>query len=151
MFDVLRDLRPHDELLVPEESLFDVGLDGFDRGCHRFRSFRVEFCFTKPEFELAFAGLPQIISIIEIYVKRQHPEADYHYFLRELARWFRAEELKNLDEEGVPIQITERFHQGGDTYASLVARLTAAVTSEVSDLSPFERAWVANALDIPIK
>ncbi len=122
-------LREHDDTLKEKEQDFDL-IFKFLRACEY--------------------GLPQIISIIEIYVKRQHPEADYHYFLRELARWFRAEELKNLDEEGVPIQITERFRQDGDTYASLVARLTAAVTSETSDLSSFERAWVANALDIPV-
>ncbi|MBY5801153.1 DEAD/DEAH box helicase [Rhizobium leguminosarum] len=122
-------LREHDDNLQEKELDFDLVFK-FLRACEY--------------------GLPQIFSIIEIYVKRKHPEADYHLFLRSLARWFRAEELKNLDEEGVPIQITERFHRNGDTYSSLVERLSTAVTSRSPQLSEFERAWVANALDIPL-
>ncbi|MHC2574709.1 DEAD/DEAH box helicase [Rhizobium leguminosarum] len=123
-------LREHDDTLQEKEQDFDLVFK-FLRACEY--------------------GLPQIISIIEIYVKRKHPDADYHFFLRELSRWFRAEELKNLDEEGVPIQITERFYMSNDTYSSLVARLSAAVTTRSSDLSEFERAWVAYALDIPLR
>jgi hypothetical protein len=122
-------LREHDDTLQEREQDFDL-IFKFLRACEY--------------------GLPQIISVIEIYVKKRHPEADYHFFLRELARWFRAEELKNLDEEGVPIQITERFHKNNDTYASLVARLSSAVTDPASDLSEFERSWVATALDVPL-
>lgn len=122
-------LREHDDTLQEREQDFDL-IFKFLRACEY--------------------GLPQIISIIEIYVKKRHPEADYHFFLRELARWFRAEELKNLDEEGVPIQITERFHKNNDTYAALVARLSAAAADQLSDLSDFERSWVATAFDVPI-
>lgn len=121
-------LRQHDDTLQEKEQDFDLVFK-FLRACEY--------------------GLPQIISIIEIYVKKQYPEADYHFFLRELARWFRAEELKNLDEEGVPIQITERFHINNDTYTSVVARLSAAVLDPLSDLSEFERSWVATALEVP--
>lgn len=93
-------------------------------------------------------GLPQIFAVIEVFVKKAARRVDYSLFLRELSRWFTAEELKNLDEEGVPIQISERFFREGTTRTELVAALETAVRSHSSDLSEFERRWLTAALDI---
>lgn len=93
-------------------------------------------------------GLPQAFAVVELFVNRRKPVADYSLFLRELSRWFRSETLKNLEEEGVPIQISERYAAEGDTRAQLVARLLSALSSNSSDLSAFERLWVAAALDV---
>jgi len=94
-------------------------------------------------------GLPQLFSVIEMFVKARRPATDYSLFLRDLSRWFRAEELKNLDEEGIPIQISERFYHNGDNRDMLTARLANAVAARSSQLTEFERQWVADALDIP--
>jgi hypothetical protein len=93
-------------------------------------------------------GLPQIFAVIEVFVKKARARVDYSLFLRELSRWFTAEELKNLDEEGVPIQISERFFRNGETRADLILRLEAAVRSRSPELSDFERHWLAASLDI---
>ena len=93
-------------------------------------------------------GLPQWFSVVQLFVQQSNEFADYNLFVRELSRWFRPEVLKNLDEEGVPIQISERFYRTDDRVA-LIDALTRAVVSDSERLSEFEREWVAAALDIP--
>ncbi|MER9407270.1 hypothetical protein NKI36_24880 [Mesorhizobium caraganae] len=95
-------------------------------------------------------GLPQLFSVVEMFVRSEDYVCDYSLFLHELSRWFRAEELKNLDEEGIPIQISERFYVSGDNRASLTLRLEQAVMVGAPSLSVFERKWVAAALDIKV-
>jgi len=92
-------------------------------------------------------GLPQWLGLVELFVS-QHASVDFSYFIRELSRWFRAEELKNLDEEGIPIQISERFHCKGETRAELIQRLIGETHRPDSDLSSFEKSWVSAAIDI---
>ncbi|MDP9899081.1 DEAD/DEAH box helicase [Variovorax ginsengisoli] len=92
-------------------------------------------------------GLVQWFAVVEIFVRQEQPDADYSVFLEGLSRWFKAEELKNLDEEGIPIQISERFHKG-ENKAELTKKLAAAAISRSRSLSPFERDWVLAALDI---
>lgn len=93
-------------------------------------------------------GLPQFFAVVQLFVKANGREADYSLFVRDLSRWFRPEDLKNLDEEGIPIQISERFYQEGDDRSSLVAKLEKAVLKRSPGLSAFERRWVAAALDL---
>ncbi len=70
------------------------------------------------------------------------------YFVRELSRWFRHEALRSLDEEGIPIQISERFLAAGDNKKSLALRLEKAAREGSDMLSEFERDWLRYALDI---
>jgi hypothetical protein len=93
-------------------------------------------------------GLPQLFALVDIFVQKRFPHADYSYFVREMSRWFRNEALRNLDEEGVPIQISERFLQAGDDRNSLARRLTEAAVTDGSALTAFERAWLLEALDL---
>lgn len=93
-------------------------------------------------------GLPQWFSVVQLFVLQSNGFADYNLFVRELSRWFRPEVLKNLDEEGGPIQISERFYRT-DHRVALIDALTRAVESDSERLSEFEREWVAAALDIP--
>lgn len=92
-------------------------------------------------------GLPQLFSVIELFVKRHDENVDYSLFLHSLSRWFMPEELKNLDEEGVPIQISERYYSHGDTRAQLIEKLGRAAVGK-SSMSSFERSWIKAALDI---
>lgn len=94
-------------------------------------------------------GLPQLFALVETFVnKRFSGGANYGLFLAELPRWFGPELLKNLDEEGVPIQISERFYRRDDSRAGLLSRLAAAARSNNGDLTLFEQEWLANALDL---
>lgn len=93
-------------------------------------------------------GLPQVFSVVELFVKRYYPDTDYSLFLHDISRWFRPEELKNLDEEGIPIQISERFIRPGDSKEALTNRLTQAAYDPKSGLSGFERRWVISALEL---
>lgn len=93
-------------------------------------------------------GLPQLFALVEIFVQKRFPQADYSYFVREMSRWFRNEALRNLDEEGVPIQISERFLRPGDDRNSLARRLAEVATTGDTALTTFERAWLLAALDI---
>jgi len=58
----------------------------------------------------------------------------------------RAEELKILEEQGVPIQISERFIQPGDTVVSLGDRLRALALARDERLTRLEQDWVLDAL-----
>jgi hypothetical protein len=91
-------------------------------------------------------GLPQLFAVVEIFAKRLDSETDYSVLLAELPRWFRSDVLKNLDEQGVPIQISERFFDQNDNLDTLITRLKSAVLVADGRLSEFERQWVADAL-----
>jgi hypothetical protein len=90
-------------------------------------------------------GLPQLIGLVELFAKRLIEEVDYSLFLGELPRWFRSEVLKNLDEQGVPMQISERYYASGDTLRSLSERLVRAAETGDHRLSIFERQWIKDA------
>lgn len=66
--------------------------------------------------------------------------------LAELPRWFRDEALKILEEQGVPMQISERFFEAGDTAATLGERLRDLAIHRQGDMSEMERQWVLDAL-----
>jgi len=91
-------------------------------------------------------GLPQLFSVVELFAKRIRPESNYSLFIAEMPRWFRAEVLKNLDEQGVPVQISERFLRNSDTIDSLRKRLILEAQSARPTLTPFEKRWVLDAL-----
>ncbi|MGJ0391781.1 MAG: DEAD/DEAH box helicase [Methylocystis sp.] len=91
-------------------------------------------------------GLPQLFSVIELFAKRLKPNTNFSLFVAEMPRWFRPEVLKNLDEQGIPVQISERFLHSGDTIESLRARLLDEAQHESSQLTAFERRWVVDAL-----
>lgn len=93
-------------------------------------------------------GLPQLIIIIEFFVKKQFPEVDYSFYVREMSIWFRNEALRNLDEEGIPIQISERFLMPDDDRNSLVKRLKDIAINGNPELNKFERDWLLWALDV---
>ena len=90
-------------------------------------------------------GLPQLFSVVEMFANRIRT-TNYGLFIAGMPRWFRAEVLKNLDEQGVPVQISERFLQRDDTIKSLSARLIEEARSRQSQLTTFERKWVLSAL-----
>ncbi|MCW5772524.1 MAG: hypothetical protein KIT16_12860, partial [Rhodospirillaceae bacterium] len=91
-------------------------------------------------------GLPQMFSVVELFAKRLAPSTNYNLFVAEMPRWFRAEVLKNLDEQGVPVQISERFLKENDTIEALRERLTLEARSSRDRLSPLEKRWVLGAL-----
>lgn len=91
-------------------------------------------------------GLPQLFSVVELFAKRIRPETNYGLFVAEMPRWFRAEVLKNLDEQGVPVQISERFLRNNDTIDSLRKRLILEAQSTRPTLTAFEKRWILDAL-----
>lgn len=91
-------------------------------------------------------GLPQYVSVINLFVRNAGGRADYSYFIGELSRWFRPEVLKNLDEEGIPVQISERLYEAHDNANLLRARLLQAALEGDQRLTAFERDWVTAAI-----
>lgn len=91
-------------------------------------------------------GLPQYFSIIELFVKKQSEFADYSLFLGGMSCWFMAEILKELDEESIPIQISERFYTKGDTKKTLKEKLYSLCHTQDENLTNFERQWLLDAL-----
>jgi hypothetical protein len=91
-------------------------------------------------------GLPQLFALIEAFTVIGGGKANYGLFTAEMPRWFRPEILKNLDEQGIPIQLSERFYRNGDTLVSLSAHLEAVAGSESAQLSEFEKRWVIAAI-----
>jgi hypothetical protein len=91
-------------------------------------------------------GLPEYCSVIETFVRKAIPRADYSLFLAAFPRWFRPEILKILEEQGVPIQISERFAIPTDTVTSLGSRLRSLAIRQDARLSSLEQEWVLSAL-----
>lgn len=91
-------------------------------------------------------GLPQHFAVVEKFVKQHAPTADYSLFIESISRWFKPEELKNLDEEGIPIQISERFYEGEDK-EQLVEKLLSHARSVSQTLSAFEKKWILASLE----
>ncbi|AZW42429.1 MULTISPECIES: DEAD/DEAH box helicase [Alcaligenaceae] len=91
-------------------------------------------------------GLPQYFAVVEMFVKQHAQGADYSLFIQSISRWFKPEELKNLDEEGVPIQISERFHKGEDK-DGLANKLLRLAREGSQHLTAFERKWILAALE----
>jgi late competence protein required for DNA uptake (superfamily II DNA/RNA helicase) len=91
-------------------------------------------------------GLPQLFSVVELFAKRLQPATNYGLFIAEMPRWFRAEVLKNLDEQGVPVQISERFLEPNDSIEHLRQRLVEKAGDEAAELTAFERNWILTAL-----
>jgi RAD3-like DEAD/DEAH box helicase/helicase-like protein len=91
-------------------------------------------------------SLPEYFACVELFIKKVDIPTDYSLFIAELPRWFRPEPLKILEEQGVPIQISERFITGSDTVASLSTRLRAYAAAGNPALSGVERSWVLDAI-----
>jgi len=91
-------------------------------------------------------SLPEYFACVGLFVRKVHPSADYSLFTAELPRWFRHEALKMLEEQGVPIQISERFLIATDTISSLSKRLKRLAQRQDQRLSPLEQEWIIDAL-----
>lgn len=91
-------------------------------------------------------GLPQNFALVELFVRQFSPQADYSLFLGSIGSWFQPEILRELEEEGVPIQISQEFYVDGDTKTSLRSRLHNAIHDPKAALSQFEREWLRQAL-----
>lgn len=91
-------------------------------------------------------GLPQLFAVVEMFARRKDANTNYGLFTAEMPRWFRPEVLKNLDEQGVPIQISERFYLLDDTVARLSKRIRDAAENGDSHLNKFETEWVLAAI-----
>ncbi|MCV0387889.1 MAG: DEAD/DEAH box helicase [Nitrobacter sp.] len=91
-------------------------------------------------------GLPQLFSVVELFAKRIRATTNYGLLIAGMPRWFRSEVLKNLDEQGVPVQISERFLIRNDTIETLRARLIKEARSRRDTLTPFEKKWILDAL-----
>jgi hypothetical protein len=91
-------------------------------------------------------SLPELFSAVQLFCNKSEIPADYSLFIAEMPRWFRAEALKNLEEEGVPIQISERALRKDDTASTLGQRLRRLAESKNPLFSSFERDWILEAL-----
>lgn len=91
-------------------------------------------------------NLPEWFSAVEMFVGKAGRYANYNLFVGEMVRWFRAEPLKILEEQGVPIQIAERFIRHGDSVTNLSRRLRDAALQSSPLLTSMERRWVLDAL-----
>lgn len=91
-------------------------------------------------------SLPEYFAVVELMVNRAGRQVSYGLFLAQMPRWFRAHPLKMLEEQGIPIQISERFLLRDDTVASLSNRLLDFAKRGSDRMSAFERQWVLDAL-----
>lgn len=91
-------------------------------------------------------SLPEYFTCVEVFARKSGLAADYSLFAAEMPRWFRPEVLKVLEEQGVPIQISERFHKTPDTVSSLGRRLQKLARRADPRLSAVEHEWILDAL-----
>ena len=91
-------------------------------------------------------SLPEYFACVQLFVRKADQPADYSLFTAELPRWFRPEALKMLEEQGVPIQISERFVTPNDTVTSLSQRLRHLADRKDARLTALEQEWITDAL-----
>jgi hypothetical protein len=91
-------------------------------------------------------GLPQIVAVVEIFSKKLFPSADYSLLEAALPTLFRPIVLKHLDEQGVPIQISERFYEQNDNIRTLTKRLLDLAGAGNERLSKIEIDWILASL-----
>jgi hypothetical protein len=91
-------------------------------------------------------SLPEYFSVVDVLIRKSGGASNYELFLAGMPRWFRSESLKMLEEQGVPIQISERFMQTGDTVTTLGERLRNLADARDPRISELERSWIRDAL-----
>ncbi|HEY8576670.1 MAG TPA: DEAD/DEAH box helicase [Devosia sp.] len=91
-------------------------------------------------------SLPEFFAAVEAMTNVAGGSANYGLYLAQMPRWFRADALKMLEEQGVPMQISERFLAKDDTVKSLGERLTRLAAAQSASLTSFEREWILQAL-----
>ena len=91
-------------------------------------------------------SLPEYFSVVDLLIRKAGGVSNYELFVAGMPRWFRAESLKMLEEQGVPIQISERFLQTGDTVTTLGTRLRSLADARDRRISELERSWIRDAL-----
>jgi len=134
------------------------------RAFERFKAFFQDYAESNRGYEHRFEfifkflraceySLPEYFIAIEKFVKLALPnvadDVDYSLLVSELSRWFRPEPLKALEEQGVPIQISEMYFRDGDTVETLADRLRKTASTEGSRLTDLERDWVLSSLPVP--
>lgn len=91
-------------------------------------------------------NLPEYIALLEALLTASGNHVDFSYLVGSLPRWFRLEALKMLEEEGVPIQISERFASNTDTVNTLRSKLLNLAIQQDPRLSILEREWLLYAI-----
>ena len=91
-------------------------------------------------------GLPQHFSVVELFAKQIWGDVDYSLLIGGISSWFRPEILKELDEEGIPIQLAERFYLEDDDKVRLKERLREICDKRESRITEFERDWLLDSL-----
>jgi hypothetical protein len=91
-------------------------------------------------------SLPEYFGAMELFVAQSHPNVNYGYFIGAMICWFRPEAVKELEEHGVPAQISERFARNDEDTAVLEVRLRRLAETKSPFLSLLEREWILDAL-----
>lgn len=113
---------------------------------YRGQEFRVDNVFRF--LRAAEYSLPEYFGVVELFLTKLGRKADYSLVIAEMPRWFRSEAVKVLEEQGVPIQISERYLSAGDTVSTLGRRLRLLADQEDNSLTELEREWIRDALPI---
>lgn len=90
--------------------------------------------------------LPEVIGAIEMFCRAQGKRVDYSVLMAELSCWFRPMVVKQLEEQGIPVQIAERFYAEGDSLDELADRLRRIASYDSDEISEAEREWIIDAL-----
>jgi hypothetical protein len=91
-------------------------------------------------------SLPEYFLAIQELCKTGGIDADYSVYATAMQHWFRPEALKVLEEQGVPMQISERFIRSNDTVRDLRVRLRHLAESQSGAMTDMESRWVLDAL-----
>jgi len=74
-------------------------------------------------------SLPEYFGAAEMFVKNLRPKANYSFFIGALVSWYRMPAVKELEDQGMPAQISERFIRSNDTADSLADRVRKVAMS----------------------
>lgn len=91
-------------------------------------------------------SLPELFLAIQDMCGEDDIPANYSVYVTAMQHWFKHEALKVLEEQGVPMQISERFVQADDSVSDLRTRLRRAAESQSGAMTDVETRWILDAL-----
>ncbi|WP_368759509.1 hypothetical protein [Pseudomonas aeruginosa] len=94
---------------------------------------------------------PQKVMAIESIVKSLYPKSkiDYSFYAAALESWFRPSWMKQLDEIGVPLPLSERlsiYLRNPDSSEEAIQQISKLNTREISEIDVIDRYLIRNIL-----
>jgi hypothetical protein len=91
--------------------------------------------------------LPRLYYLVQMMINAYYGiRVDFSPFVGEMKNIFRSASLKALEHAGLPVQISEKLYEVGDSPGDLASRLDREARARNQIFGAFERDWIISAL-----